>query len=191
MIEQVFSLQRGIEMQHNLIWLLLDEPHITQNNSSRITKGVKRKEILLGENTVKYAKKNIHHLVTIIVTSLNPMPNAQVCVYLTVHITKLQLQTTFPKPLYIPHSACILWDPGRWKSWCLHCLWPVRCFKRTESLCLCTLFPTPRHCEHLRGLYTEEQQKEKAKLCKSIKHYYICSGRFTTQNLHILASPNY
>jgi len=26
-----------------------------------------------------------------------------VCVYLTVHITKLQLQTTFPKPLYIPH----------------------------------------------------------------------------------------
>ncbi len=38
--------------------------------------------------------------------------NAQVCVYLTVHITKLQLQTTFPKPLYIPHSACIHWDPG-------------------------------------------------------------------------------
>ncbi len=25
------------------------------------------------------------------------------CVYLTVHITKLQLQTTFPKPLYIYH----------------------------------------------------------------------------------------
>jgi hypothetical protein len=25
-------------------------------------------------------------------------------VYLTVHITKLQLQTTIPKPLYIPHS---------------------------------------------------------------------------------------
>jgi hypothetical protein len=41
------------------------------------------------------------------VTSLNPVPNAQVCVYLTVHITKLQLQITFPKPLYIPHSACI------------------------------------------------------------------------------------
>ncbi len=36
-----------------------------------------------------------------IYTSLNPVPNAQVCVYLTVHITKLQLQTTFPKPLYI------------------------------------------------------------------------------------------
>jgi hypothetical protein len=31
------------------------------------------------------------------------MPNAHVCVYLTVHITKLQLQTTFPKPLYISH----------------------------------------------------------------------------------------
>jgi hypothetical protein len=29
-----------------------------------------------------------------------------------VHITKLQLQTTFPKPLYIPHSACIHRDPG-------------------------------------------------------------------------------
>ncbi len=46
-------------------------------------------------------------------TSLNPVPNAQVCVYLTIHITKLQLQTTFPKPLYIPHSACIHQDPGR------------------------------------------------------------------------------
>jgi hypothetical protein len=46
-------------------------------------------------------------------TSLNPVPNAQACVYLTVHITKLQLQTTFPKPLYIPHSTCIHWDPGR------------------------------------------------------------------------------
>jgi hypothetical protein len=37
-------------------------------------------------------------------TSLNPVPNAQVCVYLTLHITKLQLQTAFPKPLYIPHG---------------------------------------------------------------------------------------
>ncbi len=36
-------------------------------------------------------------------TSLNPMPNAHVCVYLMVHITKSQLQATFPKPLYIPH----------------------------------------------------------------------------------------
>jgi len=44
-------------------------------------------------------------------TSLNPVPNAQVCVYLTVHITKLQLQTTFPKPLYIPHFACIHLGP--------------------------------------------------------------------------------
>jgi hypothetical protein len=31
------------------------------------------------------------------------VPNAQVCVYLTVHITKLQVQTTFPKPFYIAH----------------------------------------------------------------------------------------
>ncbi len=54
------------------------------------------------------------------------MPNAQVCVYLTIHITKLQLQTTFPKPLYIPHSACMHGDPGCWKFWCLHSLWPVR-----------------------------------------------------------------
>jgi hypothetical protein len=45
-------------------------------------------------------------------TSLNPVPNAQVCVYLTVQITKLQLQTTFPKPLYMPHSAG-MGDPGR------------------------------------------------------------------------------
>jgi hypothetical protein len=44
--------------------------------------------------------------------SLNPVPNAQVCVYMTIHITKLQLQTTFPKPLYIPHSACIHRDLG-------------------------------------------------------------------------------
>jgi hypothetical protein len=27
---------------------------------------------------------------------LDPVPNAHVCVYLMVHITKLQLQTTFP-----------------------------------------------------------------------------------------------
>ncbi len=47
-------------------------------------------------------------------------------IYVMVHITKLQLQTTFPKPLCIPHSACIHQDPGRWKSWCLHCLWPVK-----------------------------------------------------------------
>ncbi len=48
-----------------------------------------------------------------IYTSLNPVPNAQVCVYLTVHITKLQLQTTVPKSFYIPHFACIHGDPGR------------------------------------------------------------------------------
>jgi hypothetical protein len=42
------------------------------------------------------------------------------CVYLTIHITKLQLQTTFPKPLYIWHFAYIHQDPGHWKSWCLH-----------------------------------------------------------------------
>ncbi len=50
---------------------------------------------------------NSHQLSTYIYTSLNPVPNAQVCVYLTVHITKLQLQTTFPKPLYIPHCQVL------------------------------------------------------------------------------------
>jgi hypothetical protein len=59
---------------------------------------------------------------TIFFLCLNPVPNAQVCVYLTVHITKLQIQTTFPKPLYIPHFACIHGDPGRWKS-CWICCW--------------------------------------------------------------------
>ncbi len=43
-------------------------------------------------------------------TSLNPCL-MHMCVYLTVHITKLQLQITFPKPLYIPHSPCIHRDP--------------------------------------------------------------------------------
>jgi hypothetical protein len=43
-------------------------------------------------------------------TNLNPVPNAGVCVF---DGTKLQLQTTFPKPLYIPHFTCIHWDPGR------------------------------------------------------------------------------
>jgi hypothetical protein len=33
------------------------------------------------------------------------------CVDLTVHITKLQLQITFSKPLYIPHSTCIHGTP--------------------------------------------------------------------------------
>jgi hypothetical protein len=49
---------------------------------------------------------------------VSPVPNAQVCVHLTVHITKLQLQITFPKPLYIRHFAYIYRDPSHWKSWC-------------------------------------------------------------------------
>jgi hypothetical protein len=47
-------------------------------------------------------------------TSLNPVPNAQVCVCVfdgTYY--KIITTTTFPKPLYIPHSACIHRDPGR------------------------------------------------------------------------------
>jgi len=45
-----------------------------------------------------------HHHKYLTKAIVNPMPNAHVCVYLTVHITKLQLQTTFPKPFYIPHG---------------------------------------------------------------------------------------
>jgi hypothetical protein len=33
------------------------------------------------------------HFGVLLDTSLNPVPNAQVCIYLTIHITKLQLQT--------------------------------------------------------------------------------------------------
>jgi hypothetical protein len=56
---------------------------------------------------------NTRPMLYVIDTSMNPVPNAQVCVYLIVHITKLQLQTTFPKPLYIRHSAYIHRDPSR------------------------------------------------------------------------------
>ncbi len=36
------------------------------------------------------------------------IPSKQVeCVYLTVHITKLQLQTRFPKALYVPHCEVL------------------------------------------------------------------------------------
>jgi hypothetical protein len=38
-----------------------------------------------------HAQHNILYIY--IYTSVNPVPNAQVCVYLTIHITKLQLQT--------------------------------------------------------------------------------------------------
>jgi hypothetical protein len=33
---------------------------------------------------------------------MNPVPNAQVCVYLMIHITKLQLQTYISKTSQIP-----------------------------------------------------------------------------------------
>jgi hypothetical protein len=54
------------------------------------------------------------------------VPNAQVCVYLTVHITKSQLQTTFPKPLYISHSACIHQDPyiSKTSLYITFCMYP-------------------------------------------------------------------
>jgi hypothetical protein len=65
-----------------------------------------------------HTNKQSHSVPTyhLYMTSLNPVPNEQVCVYLLVHITKLHLQTTFPKPLYIPHFTCIHGDPGRSKS---------------------------------------------------------------------------
>jgi hypothetical protein len=49
-----------------------------------------------------------------------------VCVF---DYTCYKITTTnyiFKTSLYIPHFACIHRDCGRWKSWCLHCLWPVR-----------------------------------------------------------------
>jgi hypothetical protein len=49
------------------------------------------------------------------------------CVYLTVHITKLQLQTTFPKPLYISNFACIhgtlIFRVFRCTSGCIWLFW--------------------------------------------------------------------
>ncbi len=56
--------------------------------------------------------------------SLNPVPNAHVCVYLMIHITKLQLQTTFPEPLYIPHSRMYSSGPWPLKS-CWVCCWYI------------------------------------------------------------------
>ncbi len=61
--------------------------------------------------TISFTSKTLMNLLNnsflYTLTSLNLVPNAQVCVYLMVHITKLQLQTTFPKLLYIPYSTCI------------------------------------------------------------------------------------
>jgi hypothetical protein len=71
------------------------------------------KEVERSKSKAKEREEKGFILVLVLKTSLNPVPNAQVCVYLTVHITKLQLQTTFPKPPYIPHPACIHQDPGR------------------------------------------------------------------------------
>jgi hypothetical protein len=50
----------------------------------------------LGTNTHTHTHT---HIYTYIYTSLNPVPNAQVCVYLTVHITKPDMQYKFFKQL--------------------------------------------------------------------------------------------
>jgi hypothetical protein len=72
------------------------------------------KELVMGPINVAPSKeKECDHTYEVTNTSLNHVPNAQVCVYLMVNNSKLQLQTTFPKPLYIPHSACNHRDPGR------------------------------------------------------------------------------
>jgi hypothetical protein len=71
---EVFSLQKEIEMSHNLIWLLLNEP----KSPKIITKGVKRKEILLSESMVKYAKKKYppcSHNHNYGINMENPIPN--------------------------------------------------------------------------------------------------------------------
>jgi len=69
--------------------------------ATRLTTGLASGKIIRTNVQLKHFKN----------TSLNPVPNAQVCVYLMIHIEKLPLQTTFSKPLYISHFACIHLDP--------------------------------------------------------------------------------
>jgi hypothetical protein len=90
------------------------DPNIQRKTKLQCSWNLPFKKFMENSQASKEAKQQPQSF-TLRVTSLNPMPNAQVCVYLTVHITKLQLQTTFPKPLYIPHSACIHRDSsGPW-----------------------------------------------------------------------------
>jgi hypothetical protein len=56
-------------------------------------------------------EKISHMHVSYIGTSLNPVPNAQVCVYLMIHITKLQLQTLHFQNLSIYHIPHISMGP--------------------------------------------------------------------------------
>jgi len=61
----------------------------------------------------KMVFNDIGVVVTLFILNKKCSMNPFLPVHLTIHITKLHLQTTFPKPLYIQHFACIHRDPGR------------------------------------------------------------------------------
>jgi hypothetical protein len=61
----------------------------------------------------KMVLNDIGVTVTLFILNKKCSMNPFLPVHLTIHITKLHLPTTFPKPLYIQHSACIHRDPGR------------------------------------------------------------------------------
>jgi hypothetical protein len=50
--------------------------------------------------------------VTLFILNKKSSMNPFLPVHLIIHITKLDLPITFPKPLYIRHFACIHRDPG-------------------------------------------------------------------------------
>jgi len=60
----------------------------------------------------KMMLNDIGVVVTLFILNKKSSMNPFLLVHLTIHITKLHLLTTFPKPLYIRHSACIYRDPG-------------------------------------------------------------------------------
>ncbi len=56
---------------------------------------------------------DIGFAVTLFILNKKSSMNPFLHVHLMIHITKLHLPTTFPKPLYIRHFTCIYRDPGR------------------------------------------------------------------------------
>ncbi len=61
----------------------------------------------------KMMLNDIGVVVTLFILSKKSSMNSFLLVHLMIHTTKLHLPTTFPKPLYIRHSACIYRDPSR------------------------------------------------------------------------------
>ncbi len=60
----------------------------------------------------KMMLNDIGVVVTLFILNKKSSMNPFLPVHLTIHITKLDLRTTFPKPLYIRHFTCIHRDPG-------------------------------------------------------------------------------